>query len=199
MNVDATSMTINERIRYLRKNLLKKNQTEFATAIGMKQTGLSYIEKNNATVRDQVIKSVCTVFNVNENWLRQGIPPVLIKSDSSIFDEVVTQYHLGDMDKEILRLFLNLEPEQRKAVSSFALSLAQAASQKIEKNFTTKHMDDLTSKLEELERKYQEAQAYIAALEEKDAQKDIISDLYTSLSGSLSWKEPKANKELLST
>ena len=38
-------MTINERLRYFRKEVLKMNQTDFASAIGMKQTGLSYIKK----------------------------------------------------------------------------------------------------------------------------------------------------------
>ena len=45
-------MTINERVRYFRKDVLHMNQTEFALSIGMKQTGVSSFEKEGATVSD---------------------------------------------------------------------------------------------------------------------------------------------------
>jgi len=63
---------------------------------------------------------------------------------------------------------------------------------------------DLVARLDTLERKNAalereteqarqenaELRQKIQAMEEEDAQRDIISDLYTSLSGSLSWKKP---------
>ena len=66
-------MTINERIRYLRKDQLKLSQTDFASFIGMKQTSVSYFEKNGATVTDQTIRSICLAIDgLNEDWLRTG-------------------------------------------------------------------------------------------------------------------------------
>ena len=64
-------MEINERIKYLRKNL-GLNQTDFARKIGMKQTGLSAIEKGKVPVLERNIKNICSEFHINEVWLRTG-------------------------------------------------------------------------------------------------------------------------------
>ena len=62
-------MTINERIRLLRKEYLKMNQTDFASLLGMKQTSVSSFEKPGATVTDQTLKAIClAVDNLNEEW-----------------------------------------------------------------------------------------------------------------------------------
>lgn len=65
-------MTINERVKYFRKEILHISQTEFASSLGMKQTGVSYMERNGSTVTDQTIKAICLLYNVNEEWLRTG-------------------------------------------------------------------------------------------------------------------------------
>lgn len=62
---------VNKRIRELRKKL-DLTQKEFAEKIGLKQNAISYMEKDNATVTEQNIKTICSQFNVNENWLRAG-------------------------------------------------------------------------------------------------------------------------------
>ena len=36
-------MTINERVKHFRKDVLHISQTEFAVSLGMKQTGVSYM------------------------------------------------------------------------------------------------------------------------------------------------------------
>ncbi len=38
-------MTINERVKHFRKDVLRISQTEFAVSLGMKQTGVSYMER----------------------------------------------------------------------------------------------------------------------------------------------------------
>lgn len=63
---------MNERIIELRK-LLNLSQTEFAEKIGMKQTSLSEIERGINSVRDSHIITICSIFSVNEDWLRNGI------------------------------------------------------------------------------------------------------------------------------
>lgn len=65
-------MTINERVRYLRKNILHLNQTEFGAAIYLSQNAISWIEcgGGNLTVRNA--KAICGQWNVREEWLRTG-------------------------------------------------------------------------------------------------------------------------------
>lgn len=64
-------MEINDRIKWLRKEL-GLNQTDFANRIGMKQTGLSAIEKGKVPVLDRNIKNICSEFRIDEDWLRTG-------------------------------------------------------------------------------------------------------------------------------
>ena len=62
---------MNDRIRQLRK-ALGLSQQEFAARIGRKQSAVSYLEKNGATVTEQNIKAICSQFSTSETWLRTG-------------------------------------------------------------------------------------------------------------------------------
>lgn len=109
-------MTINERIRYLRKEVLKLNQTDFAKAIGMKQTGLSYIEKNNATVKKQVAKTICMVFHLNEDWLLNGNEPMFVQPDTFSLDEFIRQHGGTELELNIVKTYFELDPDLRKTI-----------------------------------------------------------------------------------
>ncbi len=107
-------MTINERLRYFRKEVLKMNQTDFASAIGMKQTGLSYIEKDGATIKEQVFKSICMAFNLNEDWLRNGTEPMYIQAPTFSLDDFVRQHGGTELELDIMKAYFELEPGIRE-------------------------------------------------------------------------------------
>lgn len=71
--------TINERIRYLRKDI-GLNQRDFGAQIGLKNGAISWIEKPGNTVIDQNIHLICDKFGVNEKWLRSGEGPIYEKA-----------------------------------------------------------------------------------------------------------------------
>ena len=62
---------MNERILELRKSL-NLSQTEFAEQIGLKQGSLSDLETGRAKINERIIILICSKFNVNEEWLRNG-------------------------------------------------------------------------------------------------------------------------------
>lgn len=62
-------MTINERIKLLRKEL-GLNQTDFGEKIGIKVSQASYIEKAGNPVTQRVVQLICTVLT----FLRNGLP-----------------------------------------------------------------------------------------------------------------------------
>lgn len=62
---------VHHRLRLVRK-ALNLNQIEFAKQIGLTQTSLSMIEVGNNTLTDKNIKLICAMFNVSEQWLRNG-------------------------------------------------------------------------------------------------------------------------------
>ena len=92
------------------------NQTDFAKAIGMKQTGLSYIEKEGATIKEQVFKSICMTFNLNEDWLRDGTEPMYTQTPTFSLDDFIRQHGGTELETEILKAYFELEPNIRQEV-----------------------------------------------------------------------------------
>lgn len=107
---------MNSRIRELRKSL-KLSQREFAEKIGLKQNAISYMEKNGSTVTEQNIKTICSQFSVNEDWLRTGSGKMLLENKKKqkeffdVFDELspILQDYLIKTAKELLDTQLKLQ------------------------------------------------------------------------------------------
>lgn len=107
-------MTINQRIRYFRKEVLKINQTVFAKEIGMKQRGVSYMEQEKATVTDRSIKSICLTYNLNEKWLRYGTQPMYKDTNAFNLTEFIRQKGASDLELEIMKAYFDIDPDIRK-------------------------------------------------------------------------------------
>lgn len=107
-------MTINERVRYLRKDVLHMNQTEFAFSIGMKQTSVSSFEKEGATVSEQSIKAISSVHNISEEWLRSGIEPMRIEPETFNLDEFARARGASDLELKVVKAYFELDSDIRK-------------------------------------------------------------------------------------
>ena len=64
-------MTQGERIKEVRKSL-KLTLEKFGEKIGVKKNAISTVENNRNSLSEQMAKSVCREYNVNETWLRTG-------------------------------------------------------------------------------------------------------------------------------
>lgn len=62
---------MNERLVLIRKKL-GMNQKEFAESLAIGQSTLAMIEVGKRALNDRHIKLICSVYNINENWLRTG-------------------------------------------------------------------------------------------------------------------------------
>lgn len=65
-------MEINERIKYLRKELLHLTLEQFGEKVGVKRSAVCSIENERRGVTDQMFRSICREFGVREEWLRTG-------------------------------------------------------------------------------------------------------------------------------
>lgn len=100
---------MNNRIRKLRE-ALDLSQKEFGNKIGLKQNAISHMEKSGSTITEYNIKTICTEFSVNENWLRTGFGNMFQESEKKwkeffdIFDELspVFQDYLIKAAKDLL-------------------------------------------------------------------------------------------------
>lgn len=70
-----------ERVKYLRKEILKTNQEDFAAKIKISRSNLGNIETGKVALTDRVAKDICDEYNVNPAWLESGIQPILIELD----------------------------------------------------------------------------------------------------------------------
>ena len=62
---------MNTRIRELRKSL-KLTQQEFGNKIGLSKASIGNIENGIINLTDRNLSLICSAYNVNENWLRNG-------------------------------------------------------------------------------------------------------------------------------
>lgn len=122
-------MTINERIKLLRKEK-GLNQKQFASLLGITQSGASYMEQPGNNVSESSIKSICTIYNVNEEWLRNGNEPMFIKPDIFNLDEFVKQRGATELELQIIKLYFDIDTDTRRMlVSHFKSGLAAAISE----------------------------------------------------------------------
>lgn len=81
------------RIHELR-TLKKLNQKEFASLLGVTNAYISRIEKGRTVPSDALIKLICMVYHVSEEWLRFGELPldnVLLENKQNILDSTLPE------------------------------------------------------------------------------------------------------------
>ena len=118
-------MTINERVKLLRKSL-KLNQKDFGRKIGFAQTGVSSLENPANGVTERTIRLLCDTFDANEVWLRTGKGEMFKKKEpANIMDKLKEETTLDDQDIDIIKAFVALTPEQRKKGIEFMEALSE--------------------------------------------------------------------------
>ena len=115
-------MTIGERVRLLRKEL-GLNQAQFAEKIGLKQAAIGLYENNQRGVADRIILLICEKYSVREEWLRDGIEPMFVESDSTIVSQLSSEYGLDAFEKVLIEGFLKMKPEERAVIKTYVRNL----------------------------------------------------------------------------
>lgn len=69
-----------DRIKKLRKGL-DLTQQKFADKLGIKRNTIAKYETGENIPSDAVISLICTKFNVNEEWLRDGTGEMFVEMD----------------------------------------------------------------------------------------------------------------------
>ncbi len=104
--------------------LLKKNKSEFARDVNVTPAYISKLGKQpKAVPSDRFISDICRKFNVNETWLRTGEGEIFLEEEDAFISQIADRYHLDNFDKETFKLYLNLSPDDRRALTSFSFSL----------------------------------------------------------------------------
>lgn len=110
---------MNERLKNLRKNILKLSQEAFGNRLGVTGAGISKIESGERALTEQMAKSICREFNVDYLWLTTGEGEIFTDLPETILDELAMEYGLTDEEKELTKEFLELTKEERAVLMRF--------------------------------------------------------------------------------
>lgn len=120
---------MNNRIKELRKSL-GLTLEKFGERLGVSKVAISRIENGINNVTDQMFKSICREFNVNEEWLRNGTGEMFrIPEDETaalvadLLDDADDEFYKIVLD--VVRTYQQLQPESQEVLKNFCLQLAE--------------------------------------------------------------------------
>lgn len=120
---------MNERIRELRKSL-GLTLEKFGGRLGVGKTAINKLEKGENNVTDQMFKSICREFSVNEEWLRNGTGEMFaIPEDetaaivSDLLESRNNQFY--DLILDIVKTYQTLSPMDQEIIKNFCQQLAE--------------------------------------------------------------------------
>jgi len=132
-------VNIKNRIYSIRE-ALSLSQEAFGKRIGVTRSAVSNYESGGRNVTEQVIKAIIREFNVNEEWLRTGEGEMFNESDTFSLDEYAKQKALTNIEFDIMKSYMELDPDVRKIIlSTFkkTLSSDRVNKKKVEEKIDT--------------------------------------------------------------
>lgn len=93
-----------ERLKFLRKEKLKKTQQEFANELGMSKSTLEGYEYGRRAIPERTLKLICREYKVNYDWLVDGIGEIFTDDGDvqAIIDSMISEDN--EEDREFLTL-----------------------------------------------------------------------------------------------
>lgn len=115
---------INERFVELRK-ACKKNQAEFAKALGLSRSGVGDIEagRRNVTEKHLIMLSNWDEYNVNIDWLRTGNGEMFLPTETDALEMIRREYGLTDPQFKFVSNFLRLPENEKEIIFNFLSSV----------------------------------------------------------------------------
>ena len=119
-------MTVYERIRYYRKDVLNLTQEEFSKRINVSRANIASIERGRITVTDRVISDICNAFSVSEGWLRNGTGEIHQDTETTLFHAFAKQYDLSEAEQNVAKYLLAIPSTERQKLMEHIVGLATA-------------------------------------------------------------------------
>lgn len=174
-------MTLGDRIRKLRKSQ-DLTQQEFADRIGVKRNTVATYEIGRSEPVDAVFSLICREFNVLEKWLRYGEGPMFKEPKSESLDDLLSGLldgdNVTDEDRVLIKNFLELSDDSRKAVIDFVQKCAKELAAPMPPPAAD---TDIVAKLEALEQQNRELIARLETLEKEDTEREVAEPVLKSV------------------
>lgn len=122
-------MEISERIKILRKDILKLTQQDFSEALNMSRSNMGNIEIGRIAVTDRVISDICEKFNINEEWLRHGTGDIFLEltkdQELAAFVAQVYKEDENSFKRRLLSVLSSLSEDEWKLLANIAEKIAK--------------------------------------------------------------------------
>ena len=115
-------MTQGERVNQLR-SALNLTLERFGERLGVTKTAISYIEKGNRNLTEQMIKSICREFNVNYDWLVYGDGDMFSELPKTILDELCRVYDLDATDRKMVEAYIKMNKQSRQVLKDYIMCI----------------------------------------------------------------------------
>lgn len=124
-------MEIHERIKTLRKNILKMSQTAFGEHLGVNRDVINNIENNRLARPEQKLslyKLICSEFNISEDWLLNGVGDMYASKDTE-YGALIDRIMAGENEiaKNIFKAFALFDEEDWAALQHMIEKYLEAA------------------------------------------------------------------------
>ena len=153
-------MNEGERIKILRKELLKMTMEKFGEALGVSKAAISRIESGAVSLTEQNRISICREFGVRSEWLRygEGKPFAEVSRDEQI-EKMVNEIML-DKPESFKRRYISalaaLDESGWAALEKFVDSIIEVNSEKPQPVAAQNDLNSLPPDEQELLRQYRE-------------------------------------------
>ena len=112
---------MNERVKNLRKNILKMSMEAFGKKIGLSKAGISSFEAGKNGISEMAILAICREYGVREEWLREGTGDIFVKKSAEDELNELARKVMSDTPDSFRRRFVSmlakLSDEQWKVLS----------------------------------------------------------------------------------
>lgn len=119
-------ISIGERIKYLRKEVLNKSQKDFGEILGLKPNSISCIETGVNSPAEQTVKAICREFSISYLWLTEGIEPMResldVDSMARIDDIMMGE---NEFAKNLFKEFAKLDDSEWKVLEKLIKNIAK--------------------------------------------------------------------------
>lgn len=113
-----------DRVRIIRKEA-GLTQEKFGERLGVSKVAVSKIENKVNSLSDQMRKSICREFRINEEWLLSGTGEMHVSSGADLITRLSTEYGLDSLETTILLEYVKLSPQSKQVFKAYLKSISE--------------------------------------------------------------------------
>ena len=107
-----------DRVKIIRQEA-HLTQENFGRRLGVSKVAVSKIENKVNSLSDQMRRSICREFKINEEWLLSGTGEMHTLPEADLITRFSCEYGLDSLETTILLEYVKLNPQSRQVFRSY--------------------------------------------------------------------------------